>query len=325
MRHRAAFVVPSFAFFAVALSLAASTHAATRTSAAAVDRAVNHYTVGQFAEAIALLAAAIPVAIQRSAPPALLARAHKFKAASHFALGDPVAASTEIIQALAHDPTIAFDPDRFAPPLVALFARVRDGLSGVVRVVCDGALPERAPAITVDGSPSTGCNEGTSLPIGRHVIRAVAAPISRQSTVIIFPGRTVTVTFDLRPPTVPVRDSGRKARLIAGWSFVTAAGASLLGGIVAQALAARAQGDLDRGRTAGFATVGDADAVRAREVASGVFFGVAGASALTGTILVLLGRAPRSPSTAGFRGLNFAAEPAPHGIAATVVRGEWRF
>ena len=297
---------------AIALSVFSQSEGLTpSTLEKSLDQAIRTYAFGQFAEAATRLAEVAEEAVRLRSPPALVVRAKLFLAASHFALGNHPKATQAIEDALRIDPTARADPRRLPPHFVKVVDDVRGKLTGVVVVACD--RPDGA--VEIVGERHARCGDTVAVRIGRHVVRAVLAGKTFEQPVLVPVSGRVTVRFVFEEPVrlPPIDNMNRAAdrlqeapsamrrRRALGWGLLLGGAApSLVAGAVFQFLAKKTADDLDARRAQGVATVSDGnaavDTIGRQETASAVLFSLAGAFAVSGTVLVILSREKKQPA-----------------------------
>ncbi|MBI3073435.1 MAG: tetratricopeptide repeat protein [Deltaproteobacteria bacterium] len=320
-----------------------------RASDADLQRGISRYEKSDFdgaLEALRRLAG-------RPGNPATRARAYLYIGLSLAARGGPESSDVRFNfrRALEIDATVSLDPARFPPSLVDAFEDTRKGVRGTLVVECD-----RANAIVeVAGESKTRCGFPVRVRVGVHRVLVSSADVPRQADVVVRANATTTVrvTFGPEPPpsastkspdsakphsssvvttlTVQPEPRGRPVKEIVGIALVAFAGAATAAGAVLGILANESRSDFENRKGTGTLTVSDALALEsktsARATAANILFVSAGATAVGGVVLLLLGKpSPAKHNASGFQGIELKiAQPAPGGGAAPVIAGRWSF
>lgn len=220
-------------------------------------------------------------------------------------------------EALTLDPTLRMDPERFKPELVQLFEGVRREAVGRLVVRASGA----GAALWLDGERSAPLPATLDVVAGSHVVelRDAAGRTRAQRQVVVLGGQTTVVTLQLAPlvsaSSRPVASGARAPARRRVWTWVAGGAAvALLGAGLGLGLSARSDHeeacDLLSGQDQECADrrrlvdpldgprYGELhDAVKRKELAANLCFGVAGALAVTSVVLYFLeGRTEARPA-----------------------------
>jgi hypothetical protein len=234
--------------------------------------------------------------------------------------GDADGARRRFREALTHDPALRMDPERFKAELVEAFDGVRRETVGRLQVSAE----EGGVSVWIDGARVGPPPAGLDVVSGSHVVelRDAVGRSLVQRQVVAPAGKTTAVTLR-RPravaepaprPVPPVEPRRRRRRL---WTWVTGAGAvALAATAIGVGLSARADYDEACGLLAGDGDCGDRqrlvdpadgpryrelhDAVRRKELATNICWGVAGALAVGAVVIYLVeGRRPAPRASVG--------------------------
>jgi hypothetical protein len=298
---------PSIALLLLLLSPA---RGAAQPADELLRQALDRYAAADFQGSIQLLKQARSAATE----PGTLARIQLYLGVNHEVLGDPTQAEQAFRAALVHDPMLVIDPQRFRASAVSLFNKVKASLTGRLEVRAPGDVK-----VEIDGAPAGSGPVTRQLPIGPHEVKLRSRDdrVLLARSVLIAPDQMVTVNAPasqpastrpasqpasqpalprpLRPaPEVTVTVASRRRRI---WTWVAAGGAAASLG-TAIGLGAWAQADHgeweevweageDQKRWDDLAASG-----QRKELAANILFGVAGALAITATVLYFLEGAP---------------------------------
>lgn len=321
MRRRCA---PAALVLALLLLTGSARGAAAENEAARLlEQAIESFDNGAFVQSRDLLLQAR----KQTKDTKMLGRIHLYLGLNAAVESGPDSAKALFRKALKHDPLLRVDAERFKPVFVQAFEEVRGELIGTLEVTTD----REEVAVWIDGARAGPPPITREALAGGHLVELrdpLGARLVRRE-VQVQAGRTERIHFAVLPPSsMPVaptsqpvseRDKPSQRRI---WTWVTGAGAlAFLAVAIGTGVSAGNDHDracdllaspdrdcADRTRLADPADRGQYqdlhDAVRAKELAANISWGVAGALAVATVVLYLLeGRSPRVSATARQRGV----------------------
>ena len=259
--------------------------AAAEAATSLFERARRLLNEARFAEAVRLLERAAGIARR----PGEEAQIQLYLGIGHWLQGAPELAHAAFVAALTKDPTLALDPERHKPELVAAFRRAREGLAGHLELRGGPA----GARVLIDEEPVGRLPLSQRVAIGVHTLRVEQGTRSWQRKVTVGPDARVEVVVRLSPAPGPevqlqVRPQTRpRARTI--WPWV-AAGGAVVATAVGTGLGLSAKADYDE-------YLATQDFERYRELThrvpqkatgANVAFAVAGTLAITAVVLWLV-------------------------------------
>jgi hypothetical protein len=292
-----------------------------------LGQAIESFDNGAFVQSRDLLLRALELSRERKEA-RLLGRIHLYLGLNAAVESGPENAKPLFRQALKHDPLLRVDAERFKPDFVKAFEEVRVELIGTLQVATD----RKEVVVWIDGARAGPPPISREMLAGGHLVELRDPRGARlvRREVQVQAGRAERIHFAVLPPPPPrtsstsrpatERDGPPRRRRI--WTWVAGAGAlaflavAIGTGVSAgddhdqacDLLASPERDCADRPRLADPADRGlyqDLhDAVRAKELAANISWGVASALAVTTVVLYLLeGRSPRVSASAQKRGL----------------------
>lgn len=247
-----------------------------------LQRGIEQFDQGQFEEALSTLRRAAAASSDRST----LGRIYLHQGLALAVVGREGEARKTFTAALAHDPDLRLDAERYKPSLVRLFEAVRSSLQARLAVSTNRA----GARVLLDGREVGRTPFEGEVAIGTHEVRVVGAGGSRifSKRIKLLPGKRVEVNASLitagaATPTAPTRRPPRRRRI---WTWIAAGGAAaaLAAGIV---LWAAADADHDEFNTTQDPARYDElkSSIRTRDIAATSLLAAAGALAAASALL----------------------------------------
>jgi hypothetical protein len=323
---------PALLSLALLFAIGSAREAAAEPEAARLlEQAIESFDNGAFVRSRDLLLRALKLLSQEGKDTRLLGRIHLYLGLNAAVESGPQSAKELFRKALKHDPLLKVDAERFKPDFVQVFEEVRGELIGTLEVTTD----RREVLVWIDGARAGPPPIIRDALAGGHLVElrdTQGAPLVRRE-VQVQAGRSERIHFAVMPPPPPTsapvvspatrpvseRDDPPRRRI---WTWVTGAGALAF---LAVAIGTGVSAGDDHDRACDLLASSDRDcadrtrlvdpadrglyqdlhdAVRAKELAANISWGVAGALAVTTVVLYLMeGRSPRVSASAQQRGI----------------------